>query len=633
MDLFSLKATLDLDTSKYQDALSKAKNMASSIGHAVGTAMKVGTAAIGAAATAVGALGKQAVSAYASYEQLAGGVEKLYGTAADKLKEYADQAYKTSGMSANQYMETATSFSAALINSLGGDVDKAADLTDVAMRAISDNVNVFGSDMSSVQSAFQGFAKQNYTMLDNLKLGYGGTKTEMERLIKDANTYRKSIGQSANLSIESFADVVQAIQSVQEAQNIAGTTNKEAMTTIEGAANATKAAWQNVITAIGRGEGLSDAINGLISSILGSKEGEGLLNQIIPRIETVMKGIGQFIEKAGPIIGETLPKLISSVLPGLLEGAVTLIKALAQGILTNAPILLKAFMQALKSLGQALSKMLPQITEAAVDIVTTLADGIADALPELIPAVIEAIFQIVDTLLDNTDKLIDAAVRLMEGLAQGLINAIPIILEKLPIIIVRLVAGLLEAIPKLLGAGAELIGALVSGLLSGLAAIGEAGAELLGELWNSIKSGVSSAFTWGADLIKNFIDGIFSMAGKLWDGVKDIAGGIADFLGFSEPEKGPLSNFHTYAPDMMKLFAKGIRDNEDIVTDQIAKSFDFDKVIDTDLGVNASGTSTINHTGTVRIEGVNNQDEFVAASEYVIEDMITRILSRQARLA
>lgn len=633
MDLFNLRATLDLDTSRYQDALSRAKGMASSIGHAVSTAMKVGTAAIGAAATAVGVFGKQAVSAYASYEQLAGGVEKLYGTAADKLKEYADQAYKTSGMSANQYMETATSFSAALVNSLGGDVDKAADMTDVAMRAMSDNVNVFGSDMSSVQSAFQGFAKQNYTMLDNLKLGYGGTKTEMERLIKDANTYRKSIGQSANLSIDSFADVVQAIQSVQEAQHIAGTTNKEAMTTIEGAANATKAAWQNVITAIGRGEGLSDAINGLITSLLGNKSGEGLLNQIIPRIETVMKGIGQFIEKAGPIIGKTIPKLISSVLPGLLSGAVTLIKALANGILSNMPVLLKAFMQALQSLGQAFADMLPQITEIAVEIITTLANGISDALPNLIPAVIEAIFQIVDTLLNNADKLVDAAVRLMEGLARGIIAAIPIILEKLPTLIIRLVEGLLNALPKLFGAGKDLLDALVDGLLAGTAALVEAGAELVGRLWESLKEGVRNAFSWGKDLVKNFADGIKDGWNWIKDGVTGMASGIADFLGFSEPDKGPLSNFHTYAPDMMKLFAQGIKDNENLVTDQIAKSFDFDKIIGTDLGVNASGTSTVNHTGTVRIEGVNNQEEFVAASEYVIEDILTRILSRQARLA
>ena len=633
MDLFDLYAKLTLDSSEYEKGLDDAKNSASKIGSGIGTAFKAGAAAIGVAATAVGAFGAKAVSAYANYEQLVGGVEKLYGDAADKLQKYADQAFKTSGMSANDYMETATSFSAALINSLGGDVDKAADLTDVAMRAMSDNVNVFGSDMSSVQSAFQGFAKQNYTMLDNLKLGYGGTKTEMERLIKDANEYRKSIGQSADLSINSFADVVQAIQSIQEAQHIAGTTNKEAMTTIEGAANATKAAWQNVITAIGRGEGLSEAMNGLIDSLLGKKSGEGLLNQIIPRIETVMEGIGEFVAKAGPIIGKNIPRLISSVLPGLLSGAVTLIKALAKGILDNLPILLSAAMEAIKALGKAIIDMLPEVGEVAIEIIVTLANGIGEALPDLIPAIVDVIIQIADTLLNNVDKIIDAGVNIIMGLVDGIVNALPKLIEKGPEIIISLVTAIIKAIPKLLEVGLEIVFKLVEGVFSGFGKLVEIGGEIIGKVWEGLKEAVGSAFSWGADLISNFVSGIFSGVGKLWDGVKSIAGGIADFLGFSEPEKGPLSNFHTYAPDMMKLFAQGIKDNEDLVTDQIAKSFDFDNILDTDLGITSSGTNTVNHTGTVRIEGVNNQGEFVAASEYVIEEMLTHILSRQARLA
>lgn len=468
---------------------------------ALGGALKMGGAAIAAgmaaATTAVVSFGKEAVSSYAEYEQLAGGVEKLYGTAADKIKNYADEAYKTSGMSANAYMETATSFSAALIGDLKGDVNKAADLTDVAMRAMSDNVNVFGSDMQSVQNAFQGFAKGQYNMLDNLKLGYGGTKTEMERLIKDANTYRKSIGESANLSIDSFADIVQAIQSVQEAQNIAGTTNKEAMSTIEGSATATKAAWDNLITSIGRGEGINESFNALLTSLFGEGEGEGLLNQIIPRIETVMQGIGDFILQAAPILSEKIPPLIQSIVPSLLSGAATLISALAQGLLAALPTLMPIATDILMSIITGIVNNLPMILSTGVELIMTLVSGISESLPTLIPAMVEAILTMVDGLLNNIPMLIDCAIKLITGLATGLVNAIPILLEKGPVIVGKLVVAIIAAIPQLVSAGGKLVVAIVQGAANLSSQIISAGRNIVSgfkqgfiEAWGNFKSWV-----------------------------------------------------------------------------------------------------------------------------------------------
>ena len=468
---------------------------------ALGGALKMGGAAIAAgmaaATTAVVSFGKEAVSSYAEYEQLAGGVEKLYGTAADKIKNYADEAYKTSGMSANAYMETATSFSAALIGDLKGDVNKAADLTDVAMRAMSDNVNVFGSDMQSVQNAFQGFAKGQYNMLDNLKLGYGGTKTEMERLIKDANTYRKSIGESANLSIDSFADIVQAIQSVQEAQNIAGTTNKEAMSTIEGSATATKAAWDNLITSIGRGEGINESFNALLTSLFGEGEGEGLLNQIIPRIETVMQGIGDFILQAAPILSEKIPPLIQSIVPSLLSGAATLISALAQGLLAALPTLMPIATDILMSIITGIVNNLPMILSTGVELIMTLVSGISESLPTLIPAMVEAILTMVDGLLNNIPMLIDCAIKLITGLATGLVNAIPILLEKGPVIVGKLVVAIIAAIPQLVTAGGKLVVAIVQGAANLSSQIISAGRNIVSgfkqgfiEAWGNFKSWV-----------------------------------------------------------------------------------------------------------------------------------------------
>ena len=487
----------------------------SKLASGLGSAFKVGAAAIGAGiAAATGAVikfGQEAVSSYANYEQLIGGVEKLYGDAAGKIEQFANEAYKTSGMSANQYMETATSFSAALINSLEGDVDKAADLTDVAMRAMSDNVNVFGSDMESVQNAFQGFAKGQYNMLDNLKLGYGGTKQEMERLIEDANTYRASIGETADLSIDSFADIVQAVQSVQEAQNIAGTTNKEAMSTIEGSATATKAAWENVITAIGRGEGIDEAFDALLTSIFGGEDGGGLLNNILPRIQTVMEGIGQFIVKAAPILAEQIPAIVSDVLPSLLTAGATLLEGLLQGILSAIPELMPVAMDVVNQLIAFIIDNLPMIFDCAIQIVLAIVNGISDNLDTLIPATVDAILTIVDALIDHIDLLIDAALKLAIGIATGLVKAIPTIVAKVPEIIGKLVVTLVGLAPKLVLAAGQLMTAFINAILNVGAKLASAGHQIV----DGLKNGIVNAWN-------NLVAKVKDMASNLVDSVKNI---------------------------------------------------------------------------------------------------------------
>ena len=300
MDVLSLRALLTLDSTQYEEGLSNAESEAKGFGSkftsAMKTTAKAGAAAIGAAAGAVALLGKSSISAYADTEQLVGGVKKLYGNMGMSVEDYAKsvgksvsevnaewkrneqaqklvldnakEAFRTTGLSSNEYMEQATSFSAALINSLGGDTVKAAEQTDVAMRAISDNYNTFGGDMQNIQYAFQGFAKQNYTMLDNLKLGYGGTKTEMQRLIDDANTWAEENGKAADLSIDSFSDVVTAIEYIQEKQGIAGTTAREASTTIAGSIGMVKAAWENLVSGLADPEAdISTLVTNLVDSV------------------------------------------------------------------------------------------------------------------------------------------------------------------------------------------------------------------------------------------------------------------------------------------------------------------------------------------------------------------------------
>jgi hypothetical protein len=281
----------------------------------------LGTVAKGAATAAVAgftaltgavtAIGGAALSAYADYEQLVGGVDTLFGSASQTLQGYAAEAYKTCGMSANQYMTQATSFAASLVSSCSGDVAKAADYANMAMGDMSDNVNKMGSDMTDVQNAYQGFAKQNYTMLDNLKLGYGGTQAEMKRLIADANKLRQEQGKNADLTIDSYADVVEAIHTVQENMGITGTTAKEAATTISGSIGMAKAAWENFITGLGRDDvDFSQLTQQLLESI------GAVATNVAPRVAQIGKGIVEafpvVLSGLGPVLGPVLSEALAT---------------------------------------------------------------------------------------------------------------------------------------------------------------------------------------------------------------------------------------------------------------------------------------------------------------------------------
>ena len=468
----------------------------------VGSVLKVGfgaaMAGVTAATGAVTVFGKEAIDSYASYEQLVGGVEKLYGDAAGKIQQFADDAYKTSGMSANKYMETATQFSASLVNSLGGDVDKAAEMTDVAMRAMSDNVNVFGSDAQSVQNAFLGLAKQNYSMVDNLKLGYGGSRAEVERLIKDANEWGAANGKASDLSIDSFADVITAIQQIQEKQNIAGTTAKEAMSTIEGSATAVKSAWENVITAVGRGEGLQQAFDGLASSLFGGESGGGLLNQIIPRIQTTMEGIGQFVATAAPYISNAIPELITAVVPSLIQGGITLLSALGSALMDNIDVLLFAAGDIIEMLMNAMleatsgesstvveiinwilgvfSENYSQLLDVGAQILLNIVNGIISSLPDLLFYATEIISSFGQMLIDNAPLLISACATLISTLATGIADALPTLIPLAVELLMTIVTALVDPanIGILMQGAVDLVMGLTNGIIAALPVLLEA---------------------------------------------------------------------------------------------------------------------------------------------------------------
>jgi len=618
----------------------KFKGVLSGLGKGLATVGKGLAIGMGAATTATVAFVKKSVAEYAEYQQLWGGVQKLYGAAGASFEEYvaksgysmdklnnsdeahlgilrelqeeynhlkyaeglmaenAKKAFKTAGMSANEYMEVATSFSAALINSLGGDTVEAARLTDLAMTSISDNVNTFGSDMDSVQRAFQGFAKQNYTMLDNLKLGYGGTKSEMERLIEDANEYAKSIGEAGDLSIDSFADIVKAIDLVQKKQGIYGTTANEGMKTISGSINMLKGAWANLVAGISN----PDAdVGQLINDVLES--GKAVLENLLPTIKQATSGIVQLVRDIAPMITEELPELVEELLPPILEVATELLNGLIEALPTFIAVLVEQIPPILNSIVTKFLELLPQIVQLGLTLITSLAQGIAESLPSLIPTIIDVLLQIIDTLTnpDNLMMLVDAAIEIILALATGLIDALPKLIDKLPDIIINIVEALIRLAPKLIEAGIELILKLAVGLIKAIPqlilkipeiilsivnALLKGGKQLLDtgkKLVGFVKDGIlnigKKAKDWGKDLISNFIGGIKAKFNKLKETVTGIASTIKGFLGFSEPDEGPLSNFHTYAPDMIDLFVKGIKDNQKKLDEAITNAFDFKPMI------------------------------------------------------
>lgn len=473
MDLLALRALLTLDKDQYEEGLDDAEQKAEGFGSKfkdiMGKAAKAGAAAMVASASAVALLGKSSIQAYAETEQLVGGVRKLYGNAGMSVEEYAAsvgksvdqvnadwkrneqaqeevlknarQAFKTSGMSYNEYMEQATNFSAALINSLDGDTMAAAKQTDVAMRAIADNYNTFGGDMQNIQYAFQGFAKQNYTMLDNLKLGYGGTKSEMQRLIDDANKWAEENGKAADLSIDSFSDVVTAIDYIQQKQGIAGTTAKEAGTTIAGSIGMVKAAYANLIAGLADPDAdISQLVTDLVDSV--TVAGENLM----PAVTKFAEGFATALSQLAPTIVKGIPDMLSTMLPILIESATQMLGVLFQTIQTAVPELM--------NIGQ--------------EIVQKLADGVGQNAGKFIESGMNMLVKFSEFIRNSAANLIPVALTLIQNLANGIIQNIPTFIQTIPVIISNFANVINDNAPKILETGMNIIVHLISGIIKGI---------------------------------------------------------------------------------------------------------------------------------------------------------------------
>lgn len=539
----SLTYDTKLDTKGFKSGLDKIGNVAKGVAVGVGASIT----AIGAG---LGALVKSAVDNYAEYEQLVGGVDTLFKDSSKKLQGYAAEAYKTAQIGANEYMSTVTSFSASLLQSLGGDTDKAANYANQAIIDMSDNANKMGTSMESIQNAYQGFAKQNYTMLDNLKLGYGGTKTEMERLIEDANRVKEANGEMADLSIDSFADITEAIHIIQIEMGITGTSANEAATTIQGSTNMMKASWDNLVTGIA--DDNAD-FNKLVDDFVDSVG--AMFDNLLPRILIAIEGIGKLIPKLGEIILEHLPEIMEAgqniinglmeaiiqALPTLIETGTQMLQTLLDGIIQYLPQIMPIVIQVILSLVNFITENLPTILQAGITILLELIKGIAQALPELIPTMVRVIMDMVNILLDNIDVIIECGIQLLVALIEGIMNALPELVSRLPEIIIKIINTLIQLSPQLWSASLRIIMALAEGLIKYIPEMISRIPQIIKSIVNALKQGVSDFINIGANLLKGLWQGISNTKDWLINKIKGIGktitNSIKNIFGIHSPSK------------------------------------------------------------------------------------------------
>ena len=659
MNVFELFAKLGLDSSEYESGLDRARSMFTSVGGAIGagvTAMAGATAtAIGAAATGVTRLTSAAVQSYGEFEQLSGGISKLYGTAGQSIEEYAasmgasvdevreqfealenaqnmmaqnaQNAYATAGMSANEYMSSVTSFSSALINSLGGDTERAAEIADMAMRDLADNANTFGTasaqELSNIYSAL---ARGSFQTLDSLNLGFAGTQQGMIDLINASGIFEEQIDSLENVS---FDQMLIAIHEVQDQMNIAGATEAEAMGTIEGSLGMLQGAWQNLLTGLGDSEAdLGGLIDNVVTSAL------AVVDNIVPVAEQAMNGIAQLIDGIAPVLEENLPNLINTVLPSLLSAITSIISAVASALPTIAGVLLPEISNIIQRTLPSILSLVPQfisiggelirgvitglvqnaseITQAGLDVLQTLIDGFAEATsgdgiaqlvdttmqivemigtflvenaPTLITAAVQLITQLAMLLTDpsNLQMLIDMSLQLILAVADGLVQSAPMLANAVVAVIGNLLMALWNELPNILSTIAQLLGdviVLVIGLVGGL----------MGQSFDEVQNGIvevgsflqekfsefiTNVANFGADIIEGIVNLWMGIGTAFLDGISSVGEALSgwwdELMTFgSDIASAAL----TWAGDMIDNFVSGIRNGIGAVGDAVSSIAD-----------------------------------------------------------
>lgn len=500
-----------------------------SVAKTVGKGVLIGT---GAVATGAVALVKSVSGAYGQLQQSIGGIETLFGDSAKKVIENANNAYTTAGISANEYMQQVTSFSASLLQSLGGDTQKACDSADMAIRDMADNANKMGTSMEMIQNAYQGFAKQNYTMLDNLKLGYGGTKTEMERLLADAEKIS-----GIKYDINNLNDVYSAIHVIQQELGITGTTAKEAGETIEGSFNSLSASWENFIAGLGNPDAdmkllidnLAKGISGAITNVI------PVINNMVAVLPTVMDALIGSISSMLPTMINTFTELITQVinaiaqlLPQFVPLAVDCIMTVVNALFDNLPLIIQAGGQLVVSLAQAIFDNLPKLISKGAEMITSLSSGLSDKLPTLIDKGLQAIQSFANVLAQNAPIIIKAGMQLLVNLVQGIMNSLPTMIEQIPTIISTFANIINDNAPTILIAGVNIILTIIKGLISAIPTLVANIPKIISAILN-----VWEAFNWislGKNVIKFLGDGITSMIGFAKSAIEGVKNSVTNSI-------------------------------------------------------------------------------------------------------
>lgn len=541
-------------------------------------------------------LGASCIDAGANYEQLVGGVETLFANSFSSVEEFADgvglsveevaddfeanenaietvlananKAYKTAGLSVNDYMETATSFAASLNQSTSG-VGESADVADMAIADMADNANKMGTSMEAIQNAYNGFSKSNFTMLDNLKLGYGGTKTEMERLLADASELS-----GMDYSIDSLSDIMNAIHVIQEDMGITGTTAKEAASTYSGSLMMLQSAWENVLTAISSGEGMEGAIAGLAEGLVAyGSNAVRILGTIVEQVPVFISTAVQTlitmlsenmpaITAAGQSILENFKTAFTQGIPDLLAKGSEILQGIIDGITQNLPAIQEKASQILSDILTTITAGLPSILEQGVQIVTQLANGFLSNLPTFILAVGDMISQFVGFLLENAPTIIQNGIQMLQNLVDGIIQNLPAIVSAVVKVVMQFISTLVTHLPQILAKGIEIVIQLVSGIIQAIPKIIAAMPKVIAGVTDALRD-----FDWigtGRKIIDGIVQGVKSVASALKDAIVNIAKsafqGVKDFFGIHSPSKLMEDKIGKFLP---LGIAEGIKDTTD----------------------------------------------------------------------
>lgn len=537
MNLLDLAVKITCD----DQASGEVDKIGDGIKNKLGAAAKAGVAAAAAVGTATIAIGKTALDAYANYEQLVGGIDTLFKASSGKMQQYAANAYQTAGVSANRYMEISTSFAAALVSSLGGNTEAAADMANTAIMDMSDNANKMGTDLGVVQEAYQSLARGNYEMLDSLKLGYGGTKSELERLLSDAEQIAASQGMVRDFSVDSYADVVEAIHLVQDEMGITGTTAEEAATTIEGSVNMAKAAWDNWLAGLGN----EDAdMEGLTSQLVESVAVAG--ENIIPRVGQIMSTLVQTAVQYAPQLGQEIMNGLSQIdFTQVGQTASDLILMLVDGIVTNLPMLAQAALQIVMALGQGLVTNGPQILAQLGQLLLQLAQYVIANVPNILNAAMQFFGMILQGIVMYGPQILVTLVSLLGQLIGQVVAWAGQMLANAVSAAANFLGGLRDGLSALPGNIASWLSGAISTVVGWVTQFASNATSAASQFGSKLRSGLEAIpgtlGNIGSNIVQGLIDGVTGAAGKLTDAVKgavdDAIQGAKNLLGIKSPSR------------------------------------------------------------------------------------------------